>query len=109
MIPKKGSEKMNLKGKNVVITGASSGIGEDTLKLLLKEGANVLAVSRKMSQSSIKNDRLVVMDLDLSSKASVDLLFTKAFEIFNSIDIFISNAGFTYYERLFETTEKTHR
>ena len=44
-----GRRKLELKrfqGKNVIVTGATSGIGKATALLLAKEGANVIAVGR---------------------------------------------------------------
>ncbi len=37
---------MRLKGKSVVVTGASSGMGRAIVELFVKEGANVVAVAR---------------------------------------------------------------
>ncbi len=54
---------MKLSGKKVVITGASSGIGLETLKLLLKENATVVAASRSMSKTDIEGN-LYKIDLD---------------------------------------------
>lgn len=38
---------MRLEGKNVLVTGASAGMGNAITKLFVKEGANVLAVARR--------------------------------------------------------------
>ena len=37
---------MNLKGKNIIITGGSLGIGKETARSLVKKGANVLITGR---------------------------------------------------------------
>ena len=37
---------MKLKGKSIVVTGASSGMGRSIVELFVKEGANVVAVAR---------------------------------------------------------------
>ncbi|WP_277618293.1 SDR family NAD(P)-dependent oxidoreductase [Paracholeplasma manati] len=97
---------MKLSGKKVVITGASSGIGLETLKLLLKENATVVAASRSMSKTDIEGN-LYKIDLDLSKTEAIDQLFDFALEQLGDIDIFISNAGFTYYERL-QTYDEKH-
>ena len=54
---------MDLNDKKVVITGASSGIGYETLKLLLKANAKVVAASRSMSKISLSGE-LYTIDLD---------------------------------------------
>ena len=43
---------MNLNGKRIVVTGASSGIGRATAGLLLERGAEVIALDRRDPQSS---------------------------------------------------------
>jgi uncharacterized protein len=87
---------MNLKGKNVVLTGASSGIGLDLLPLLHAKGAHVLAVGRKPYQPEF--DSIHYIQADISTQEGVDFVFSNALERFNTIDIFIANAGFAYYE-----------
>lgn len=96
---------MDLAGKKVVITGASSGIGYETLKLLLQANAKVVAASRSMSKIDLPGE-LYKIDLDLSTTKAVDQLFEFAVQKLGDIDIFISNAGFTYYERLKNYDEK---
>ena len=91
---------MKLKDKKVVITGASLGIGLEVLKLLLNENAYVLAVSRTMSKNPIEHERLIKVDLDLSLEDSPYQLLELAYKKLGDIDKLISNADFTYYERL---------
>ncbi len=47
-----------LKGKNVIITGASSGIGYETTKKCLLEGANVLCIARNEKKLLAAAERL---------------------------------------------------
>ncbi|MBQ9552572.1 MAG: SDR family NAD(P)-dependent oxidoreductase [Clostridia bacterium] len=87
---------------NIVLTGASSGIGLEVLKLLEKgEGNQILAVSRQATEK-LKNvgSNVTVFDCDISSAQGVDAVFDKAAEVFGGekIDIFYANAGFPYYE-----------
>ncbi|MGI6702156.1 MAG: SDR family NAD(P)-dependent oxidoreductase [Christensenellales bacterium] len=89
---------MELKEKKVIITGASTGIGYQVMTRLLARGANVIAVSRKMSKCDYNHENLIKLDLDMSSKESMDKLFDFAVKKFNNIDIFIANAGFGFYE-----------
>lgn len=90
---------MNLIGKNIVLTGGSSGIGFETLKILLDKGANVLAISRTMESTDIDHKNLVKKNIDVSKKNEVNNLFEIATDLFDSIDVFIANAGFGYYEK----------
>lgn len=92
---------MDLRGKNIVLTGASKGIGRELLRLLLDEGANVLGVSRSIEkEADLAHERLRVKNADLSRPEEVDAVFTYAQAAFGRIDVFIANAGFTYYEVL---------
>jgi len=91
-----------INNKNIVLTGASSGIGFEVLKLLCKGGANkILAVSRH-SEQLLKtfSENVIPFNMDISTKEGVDAVFAKADEVFEGqkIDIFYANAGFPYYE-----------
>ncbi len=87
---------------NIVLTGASSGIGLEVLKILKKgEGNRILAVSRKASEKlTDEPENVIVFDADVGSAEGVDSIFEKADEVFGGkkIDIFYANAGFPYYE-----------
>ncbi len=93
---------MKLGGKKAILTGASSGIGLELLKLLLSAGVEVVAASRSMEESSFDHALLVKKNCDVSSSASIDELFAFTLEKLGSPDLFIANAGFAYYENLGE-------
>ncbi len=91
-----------INNRKIVITGASSGIGFETLRLLARGAGNrILAVSRHAEQLlSTFADNVIPFNADISSAAGVDSVFEKANEVFGGekIDIFYANAGFPYYE-----------
>lgn len=91
---------MVLNGKRVVITGASSGIGLEILKLLLANGCRVVACARHIENIGIENENLFLMTCDVSKKEEIDALFEFAKEKLCGIDLYISNAGFAYYEKI---------
>ena len=91
---------MELKGKRVVITGASSGIGLEILKLLLANGCRVVACARHIENIGIENGNLFLMTCDVSKKEEIDALIDFAKEKLDEIDLYISNAGFAYYEKI---------
>ena len=91
-----------INNKNIVLTGASSGIGFEVLRLFAKgRGNRILAVSRH-AEELLKTfaDNVIPFNMDISSKEGVDAVFAKADEVFGGekIDIFYANAGFPYYE-----------
>lgn len=90
-----------IKGKNIVITGANSGIGLETLKLLANRDNTILAVdlrTDRIEALGLKN--VIPMVCDVSTKENVDSIFKTADEKLGSIDIFFANAGFPYYETM---------
>lgn len=90
-----------ISGKNIVLTGANSGIGLEVLKLLVKGNNKILCVDLN-TDTLLKFDpeKVIPFQMDISNKEGVDAVFAKAEEIFDVIDIFYANAGFPYYEEL---------
>ena len=86
--------------QNIVVTGASSGIGKSIMEELLKqEGNRILAACRHAEKIGDYGDRVIPFSCDLSTKAVVDDLFAKAEEVFDKVDLYFCNAGAPYYER----------
>lgn len=83
--------------KRIVITGASSGIGSELCKLLAEHN-KIVAVARR-SERIPQHQNIVALSIDVSTKEGVDRLLDEAYKALGNIDIFISNAGFAYYER----------
>lgn len=92
---------MKMKGKTVIITGASSGIGEATALKLAKEGVNVVLTARreeKLNELKSKIDKenagkALVVPGDVTSKEDFKNLVEKTKKEFDSIDGLINNAG----------------
>ena len=90
-----------INGKTIVITGANSGIGLETLKLLAKGNNKILAVDLRTDRiDALGLSNVFAMVCDVSTKENVDSIFAAATEKLGSIDIFYANAGFPYYETM---------
>ncbi len=91
---------MDLNGKNIVLTGASSGIGLELLNLLAQYDCRIIAVARTIENVALNLDNVTKYACDISTPENVDALFEFARQQFGDIDIFICNAGFAYYEEI---------
>ena len=90
---------INLKNKNVVLTGATGGIGNSILEELVNAEANVLATgTNEQKLNSIKNkyQSVKIEKFDISKHKEIENFINKACEeLGNKIDILINNAGIT--------------
>jgi len=89
----------DLHKKNVLITGASGGIGSVIAKTLNSAGANVALTGTRNETlkelASELGENAHVLLCDLSDMAAVDALPKQAVEILGSVDILVNNAGIT--------------
>ena len=95
-------------GKNVVITGASDGIGRVAAGKLAEAGANVVMVGRNEAKT-IAAARAIMSDIgqrtvtweiaDLSRQHDVRDLAARLRDRLNAIDVLINNAGAIFHER----------
>ncbi|MCK2157214.1 SDR family oxidoreductase [Exiguobacterium sp. 17-1] len=89
-----------IENKVVIITGASSGIGEATAKLLAKQGAQLVLAARredrlKTLQKEIEElgGKAVYQVTDVTDASQVDALAKLAQDTFGSVDVLVNNAG----------------
>ena len=86
--------------KNIVVTGASSGIGKAILEELLKgQGNRILAAARRADKITGYGENVIPFSCDLSTQEGVDALFEKAEQVFDKVDLYFCNAGAPYYEQ----------
>lgn len=87
----------NITGKVVVITGASSGLGEATARRLVAEGAKVaLGARREENLKTIAEDlgdAAVYRTVDVTDRAQVAELVDAAVHEFGRVDVVVNNAG----------------
>ncbi|MCM1363511.1 MAG: SDR family NAD(P)-dependent oxidoreductase [Faecalibacterium sp.] len=92
-------EIIMISGKTIVLTGCNSGIGLEALKLLVKGDNRILAVDKNIDKiAGFTSEKVIPMQIDVSSKEAVDEIFSTAIDKLGSIDIFYANAGYPYYE-----------
>ena len=87
-----------LEDKVVIVTGATGGIGEATVKLFIEEGANVLMVDLKEEDlisfsDKIDSNKLSYFEGDVSCLSDNQKAVDLAVERYGGLDIFIANAG----------------
>lgn len=90
----------NVKGKVVVITGASSGIGEATARLLAQQGAHVVIGARRVERlhalaSSIRSEggSVEVQALDVTRLEEMQSIVDLALTRYGRLDVVVNNAG----------------
>ena len=100
---------MDFKNKVVVITGASSGIGEATAIKFAKKGANVILVARRKEkllevEKKISNysGSSLICQSDVSNKEQVQQMAKNVLETYGRIDVLVNNAGFVIYGKVNE-------
>ena len=103
LITKNDIPNVNLSGKNIVITGATAGIGKETARSLAKMGGNIIFATRNKEKTlntiaeirkDIKNDSVILEHkfLDLIDLDSIRNFPSLLGEI-DTVDVLINNAG----------------
>lgn len=114
MICQKIRKKM-LHGKVVVITGASSGLGEALAHVFYKVGCKLVLISRRKEElERVKNNLMrsyfttpiyppVILPIDITDITSLQIEVAKIIDIYEKIDILINNAGIAYRGEIINT------
>src|SRR6202142_3996937 len=86
---------MSSQRKTAIVTGASQGIGAGVVKAFAERGYNVVANSRKVTQSTevAASDRVALVDGDIGEPATAARIVETALSRFQSIDALVNNAG----------------
>jgi len=89
----------SLKNKNIIVTGASGGIGNSIVQKLYEKGANILATGtrvEKLEALKTKFNNIKILKFDISQHEKVEEFINNATEeLGGSLDCIINNAGIT--------------
>lgn len=109
------AKPVELRGKRVLLTGASSGIGEAAAERFAAQGATVVAVARRQDLLDEVVGRIVTeggdataIACDLSDMDAVDALAADVQERLGGVDILVNNAGRSIRRPLAESLDRWH-
>lgn len=105
---------LGIKGKRAIVTGGSSGIGFETARTFLEEGARVLICGRDAGKLTAARDSLAkrtggevhALQADLTKDADAGRLVEEAKARLGGVDILVNNAGTMYSGRFAALTEE---
>lgn len=91
----------SLRGKVVLITGASSGFGEDAARLFAKEGCKVVLAARRLERLQAlaqeiqsQGGEALAVPVDVNEAAEIQVMVQSVLDVYERIDILFNNAGF---------------
>jgi 3-dehydrosphinganine reductase len=113
-------EHMDFKGKNVIITGGSSGIGKATAKLLAAEGANVFIIARDQrkldralqeiqAEGGNPDQQYGAFSADVAKYEEIEAAIAVIVETGGAPDVLINCAGMVYPGHFEELPLSTYR
>lgn len=98
----------NLTGKTALVTGASSGLGEQFARTLSAAGARVMLCARRvdrLEKLASELDNSLAVHMDVADKSSVKAAFSKLEENGEKIDICVNNAGLLRFTPIFDDSD----
>ena len=108
-------DAVDLNGKRILLTGASSGIGEAAAEKFARRGATVVVVARRQELLDDLVERIIADGRrragprsDLSDLDAVDELVAKVEQELGGVDILINNAGKSIRRPLAESLDRWH-
>lgn len=86
---------MSAAGKTAIVTGASQGIGAGIVNAFVERGFNVVATSRRMTESTevAASDRVALVDGNIGEQTTAARIVETALARFKSVDALVNNAG----------------
>ena len=90
------SEIFDVDGRTAIVTGASSGIGENMVRTLAAGGMRVIAAARRLDRLETlasTTSGVVPVRCDVTNEDDLNALVAAAYEQFGRLDVVINNAG----------------
>ena len=106
---------MNFKGKTVLITGASRGIGRECALEFARQGASNIIIGYNKSEAQAleleailkeQGVNALALQADIRSKAEVNLMFRRVQAAFGPVHILVNNAGISGFSLFTDITEE---
>jgi NAD(P)-dependent dehydrogenase (short-subunit alcohol dehydrogenase family) len=95
------------------ITGCSTGFGRELAKMVLERGYRCVVTARDPAKAEDiakgREDRALVLELDVTDQVQVTAAVTSAVEHFGSINVLVNNAGIGYFGSVEESDEEEFR
>ena len=108
--------RLELQGKVVVITGASSGIGRATAHRFAEHGARLVVAARRIRpldeavrECNMLGGEATAVQVDVSNPDSMESLARHAVDRYGRVDIWVNNAAVSLYARVDEGPLEAHR
>jgi len=97
--------------KTVIVTGASQGIGAGIVRAFVARGDNVVATSRKVTQSTevAASDRVALVDGEIGEPTTAAKVVETALSRFRSIEALVNNAGIFFTKPFTDYTVEDFR
>ena len=98
---------MNLKGKHILLTGGSLGIGKETAKILVEKGAKVLITGRSAQrlEEAAKYSGAQTQVFDISDHENISDMAQQCIEaLHGKVDALINNAGIGTFQKIEDVT-----
>ncbi|HTA46924.1 MAG TPA: SDR family oxidoreductase [Bryobacteraceae bacterium] len=97
---------LQTKPKTMIVTGASQGIGAGVTKAFLEHAYNVVASSRKITESEFApSENLALVDGNIAEASTAAKIVETAMSRFGSIDAVVNNAGIFMTKRFIDFTD----
>ncbi|CAM3714718.1 SDR family oxidoreductase [Cohnella lubricantis] len=95
---------MNFEGKRVLITGGGSGIGAAAAEAYRRAGAEVAVFDISFKEERLADKRIEI-PVDLTESEQVQAAFSRLWELWDTLDVLVNNAGVEYVASLEDSTE----